>query len=1030
MLRGPGVRRWLCFALCFLSVSSWAQDNTGALQGTVSDDTDAVLPGVTVTLTNQVTNRVLSATAGSYGNYSFRQVDPGRYSVVFVLAGFSRAVYPGIDILSAQTLRLDATLKPGPVTTTIQVIDSVPLIDFESSSVAHHVTEEEFERLPKSRTFQSLAVLSPSVNAGEIEGGIQVNGASGAENTFVIDGVPTTSAIDGRSRQDAVFEYLSEIEMKTSGIEAGESGALGGVISAITKSGGSAFHGSAWLYFNGSGLSASPVRRLVLDPRDNRTVSYVQDEKSESKAYEPGFSLSGPILRDKLFFFTSWSPRRGTQDLAYNFGNGSEPGSIRREQTFMSGFNKISFEPTRRLRGHLSWLWTPASAEGSLPAYDAACANCLSSSAASNASNSQRGYFNPQTSYGGSLEFALSPRVLLSTRINYFWDNYKDTGIPDITSVQYQSPAEGPLVPAALEGPVGFQNTPRILKADHDRISRTTAQIDLSFHASLLGAHDLKTGYGVEKTVNDVNRYYPGGYVFLWWDRAFTGVTGTTDRGTYGYYEVNDFRTLGSTGSRVKSLYIQDRWHVSDHLTLNLGLRMETERVPSFRPDVQQAAFDFGWADRFAPRLGGSYDLLGDGRVRVFASWGRYFDWTKFDLARTVFGGEIWRTYYRSLDTLDVFSLGLSNMPGRDLWNPGVTAFRDRRSVFAGLRSIDPNLKPTSQDQWAVGTDYQWKTDTVVGARYTHQKLRRAVEDLAVLAQGNASYIYANPGEGIASTAPFTTGLTTLPLDYPQPKRNYDAIEITFRRRFLKNWFGNFNYTWSRLYGNYSGLGSSDEILTPTTGLSWATGQQSSGSIAHPARYASLAWDLDEILFDSKGHLDPRGLLATDRPHVFKWNGGYRFNKGAFGTTDVGVFYILSSGTPLSTRVNTTQSVPVFVNGRGDMGRTPTLTTTDVQVAHTLSLKETQSVRIEFSVLNIFNQKTSRHRFDNLNRGAGIPVGSSAIDLSKVDLRNGYDYSALIRATPDGTDAFDPRYGLDDLFNDGLSARLGVKWSF
>src|SRR6185295_20018332 len=104
-------------------------------------------------------------------------------------------------------------------------------------------------------------------------------------------------------------------------------------------------------------------------------------------------------------------------------------------------------------------------------------------------------------------------------------------------------------------------------------------------------------------------------------------------------------------------------------------------------------AFEFGWKDRFAPRLGGSYDLFGDGRIRLFGSWGRFFDWTKFDLSRSVFGGEIWRTYYRSLDTPDVFSLSLTNMPGRDLWNPGVTAFRDRRNVAAGLNSIDPDLK-------------------------------------------------------------------------------------------------------------------------------------------------------------------------------------------------------------------------------------------------------------------------------------------------------------------------------------------------
>jgi hypothetical protein len=369
-------------------------------------------------------------------------------------------------------------------------------------------------------------------------------------------------------------------------------------------------------------------------------------------------------------------------------------------------------------------------------------------------------------------------------------------------------------------------------------------------------------------------------------------------------------------------------------------------------------------------------------------------------------------------------------MPGRDLWNPGVTAFRDRRSAVAGLRSVDPNLKPPSQDQWSVGVDYQWRSDTVVSARYLHQKLRRAIEDIAVLRQGNAAYIYANPGEGLAVTAPFTTGLTALPLVYPRPVRDYDAVELTFQRRFGENWFGDFSYTWSRLYGNYSGIASSDEILTPTTGLSWATAQQPGGSIAHPARYASLGWDLDEVLFDSRGHLDTRGALATDRPHVFKFSGGYRFNVGGIGRSDIGSFFVLASGTPLTTRVNTTQSVPVFVNGRGDMGRTPLLSTTDLQVAHTVNVTETQSLRVEFNVLNVFNQKTARHRFDNLNRGAGTAVPSSAINLSGVDLRSGYDYDALIRATPDGADAFDPRYGYDDLFNEGLSARLGVKWSF
>src|SRR5262249_40875085 len=158
-------------------------------------------------------------------------------------------------------------------------------------------------------------------------------------------------------------------------------------------------------------------------------------------------------------------------------------------------------------------------------------------------------------------------------------------------------------------------------------------------------------------------------------------------------------------------------------------------------------------------------------------SWGRFYDWTKFRLARETFGAEIWRTYYRSLDTTDVFSLSLSNMPGRDLLNPAVAgSFLEQRNAAAGLKSVEPDLKPMSPDQWSAGADYQWSRNTVLGARYIHQHLRRAVDDLAATISGQFAYIFANPGEGLAQTVPFASGRTALPLPYPKPVRNYDAV--------------------------------------------------------------------------------------------------------------------------------------------------------------------------------------------------------------------------------------------------------------
>lgn len=148
-----------------------------------------------------------------------------------------------------------------------------------SIEVAHNVTAEEFDRLPKGRNFQTLLTLFPFVNSGEIEGGFQVNGASGSENQFVIDGVPTNSLIHGHSRQNAAFEFPQEVQVKTGQTEAESGGALGGVISAVTKSGGNAFHGDVHYYFSGNGIAAAPVKRLLLDPDTEATVSFVQDEK-------------------------------------------------------------------------------------------------------------------------------------------------------------------------------------------------------------------------------------------------------------------------------------------------------------------------------------------------------------------------------------------------------------------------------------------------------------------------------------------------------------------------------------------------------------------------------------------------------------------------------------------------------------------------------------------------------------------------------------------------------------------------------
>src|SRR5262245_63929626 len=159
-----------------------------------------------------------------------------------------------------------------------QPIDSPGrILPADVSSVT--VKTEEIEQLPKGRTFQSISLLAPSVNSGEIEGGWQINGASGAENAFVVDGVSTASPINGASRQNIFFEYLAEVHIKTGEFEAEDRGALGGVISTIVKSGSNRFAGETHYHVGGSLLNAKPVKRLVLNPADDATVGSVQDDE-------------------------------------------------------------------------------------------------------------------------------------------------------------------------------------------------------------------------------------------------------------------------------------------------------------------------------------------------------------------------------------------------------------------------------------------------------------------------------------------------------------------------------------------------------------------------------------------------------------------------------------------------------------------------------------------------------------------------------------------------------------------------------
>src|SRR5687768_14298368 len=382
--------------ICLTSGLAGAQERFGGLTGTVTDATKGALPGATVTATNLETGAQRVVVSSADGGYRVPDLNPGRYSVTFELDTFQRHVVNDVLVLLGRTVGVDAELKIGGVAETVNVTaDAAKQLDMTKVTLAHNITAEEFDRLPKARSFQGLALTAPGVNAGEIEGGIQVNGASAAENSFTVDGVAINSLIYGNSRQNTVFEYLQEVQVKTGGVDAEFGGALGGVVSAVTKSGGNSFSGETHYYYIGSGLSAGPVKRLVLNPNGLTTLGYFQDGKQADNQSEFGGSLGGPIVKDRLFFFGSISPRVVRRTNEYMFSAGTEPGEINQEQTVWQGFGKVSYA-ANKVHANASLLMTPTRSTGRLPAYDSLGTNWLTTSKDANLAETTRGFESDQ----------------------------------------------------------------------------------------------------------------------------------------------------------------------------------------------------------------------------------------------------------------------------------------------------------------------------------------------------------------------------------------------------------------------------------------------------------------------------------------------------------------------------------------------------------------------------------------------------------------------------------------------------------
>ncbi len=1121
ILSWAGVVALLLLVLPLLIPVAQAQETTASIQGVVKDQTGATVPNATVEVSSPVLIGTKKLQTDESGYYRFANLPPGTYTLTVRAAGFRTSKRENILLATGRLPTIDVMLEVGATTETIEVSGMAPVVDVSQSKVQTNITQDIIDMVPKGRSFQSLILMAPGARAEPLMGGnntgavgYQIDGASNAENAYLVEGQETGSIQTGASAANVPMEFIQEVQIKSSGFEAEYGGALGGVVNVIQKHGGKAWHGSVFTSYQGAAFDAGPNGTLRKNPdigassgsRLDQPIQNYRPKKDHYRNWDPGFEVGGPLVKDRLWMFLSTVPRFSRLERTVKM-NLLGPGNRTFTQAVDTYYSlaRLDVLATNKIRLFGSWQYNYQKGRGtSLPAADDVNgARNLNAGDNPDNYNSGIGYVQPNLIYNVGADITITPALVVTTRFGYFFTDYQDRGLPvgiryfyRDTTYPYSTgnapaPASLPNIngtdtlgnaaPSLVQS-TGFSNIGANSATLFDKYARTSFSSDLAYFKKAFGTHNLKGGYAFNKLSNNVLNGYNTADVYIafgleWFptlSSAYTPGAGRTSpgehcadvifenqalygltaaqataagcRGNWGTVNLRDLGTTGTVQSYNHSLYVQDSWTVGHGVTINAGVRFDKESLPSYSSGYP--GIYFGFADKIAPRLGASWDVLRNGKLKAYGSFGYFYDIMKYELPRGSFGGDWWHDCVYTLDSPNFFvgfvpqrsGAGNHYCPGtgdatgtisggRFIANEDfrVPSNNPRSAIdpITGLprSGVDPNLKPMKQHELVLGADWAITPTLAFESRWTRKRLDRTIEDAGVLTQFGEQYYIVNPGFGDHAVS-----CTGCPPN-PKAQRRYDGLEFRLSKRNTNKWLGSVSYTYSRLYGNYSGLTASD--------LADGAGRNSPNVLR--------AFDEPFMSFYANGKVVD-GPLATDRPNAISGFGYYRLKWWKMETW-LGIHEAWYSGTPLSTYVSV-WGAPVYVEGRNVLvditrdpatgawvrngaanRRTPSYNQTNLNFVHEMHVNadnENMKVSFEMNLVNAFNQHSPTFINQNLIRSGSLTGGAIAGPNYNV-LLTGYDYLGIANSQ---NKIFNSLYGQTYGFQSPREIRFKVKFSF
>ncbi|HVH70855.1 MAG TPA: carboxypeptidase regulatory-like domain-containing protein, partial [Candidatus Dormibacteraeota bacterium] len=545
--------------LVFVAVAM-AQETTGGLQGTVKDSSGAVVPHAKVVVAGTALVGTKEIETDTSGYYRFANLSPGTYTITVEAKGFKTIKQQGLIIEVGHLPSVDFRLEVGTETTTIEVTSEAPLVDPTTSRTMTNVTDDVINYVPHGESYQSIIQFAPSARNEPLMGGVgtsnfkatggcsptgcsngqaagyQVGGASDSENGYLIEGQDTANNIGGYSHTNVPFDFIEEVQVKTTGLEAEHGGALGGVSNVIVKKGGNNWHGTVIAEYNSSALNGSPNDYLRYDPSSSGSLLKVNGvtvggidpgaqlfdaKKDTTKDFFPGFTLAGPIKKDRLWFFAGFKPQFIKDRRTVNF-NSQGLGSLNFDENTQTYYTngRLDASLTRKIRLYSSWLYQYQRQSGqALPFADARNGLLnVSATAPPFVFAHGLGYGAPNHTTTVGADFSLTPRLVATTHFSYFFENYRDFGYPTggtifqwfTSGVAPATDTNGNPLPASLRQVAGFFNVANnINNTVRNANKHLQFNQDLAwFKSGLWGTHNFKFGYQLNQLSNDIYQRY------------------------------------------------------------------------------------------------------------------------------------------------------------------------------------------------------------------------------------------------------------------------------------------------------------------------------------------------------------------------------------------------------------------------------------------------------------------------------------------------------------------------------------------